>query len=346
MSQCTAFGCGTLMVTFSEPDGAPICGPALPVTRIRGEYTTDDTSFAQVEIEGTCCDICPDLRPLYHEINIWRDGQRVWWGPIPPSGIFTAEGLTIVEAADRSFWHLNQREPNTTNQTGQPETLANQMWEHIDPDHPGQAPAFITTNADFTADIETVQGEETFRAYEILARDAIDWSTIGDRTYIGAPHIDPGLPILELSDATLVGSAGRGFTGTGITSASILSSDEDGEDVEIRGEVDAGVVPWTLHTSENDSAVVEPGIAAAALLDPFPQRSLVVDAAQLSDIAGECDLTRLIPGRRVLVSDSCGGESSDQIIESVAFEWVRGEDGNPDEEYVSIGTIAPSTALF
>ena len=337
----TPFGQGRLYATFGPPDGPDIETGPLRFVRVRGEYVTDDFSTALVEIEGTCCEILPMLRPLYHELRIWRDSRPVWWGPIPPSGITTTADRTIVEAVDRSFWALNSRSPESVEYVdAQPESVAVELWNHMGVDGYGYTRPIVTTNTNARAQLDVRQGEETFRPLEELARDYVDWSTIGNVTYIGAPHIEPDVGPLMLSDPLLASPAGRGWSGDGFTTASALSR-VDGVDTETLATTGVDV-PWELHTSVviNDSS--DPaGVAGALVQQPEPRRALTVDGAVLSDkVDGQ--LSELIPGRVVSVTSDCDpGRPQEQIIQSVSFDW-ESQPGTTDAvETISIGTRTP-----
>lgn len=77
------FTCGTHTAEVWVRGGQTFVGDLTPLTYCRWERVRDDISTAQVNLPPTeCCELLGDLRSVYHELHVFRDGEPVWEGPI------------------------------------------------------------------------------------------------------------------------------------------------------------------------------------------------------------------------------------------------------------------------
>lgn len=77
-------GCGEHVGVIYERGGeVPLFDLEKPIS-FDWERTRDDISKAQVEVSAAsgCCDLLGDIQTGFHELHLFRDGQKVWEGPI------------------------------------------------------------------------------------------------------------------------------------------------------------------------------------------------------------------------------------------------------------------------
>lgn len=91
-------GCGTYRVFVVQQGGQVVIGEVTPIEALTFNRARDDISAAQVIVNGLgdpdCCEFLSRLRCWMHEIVIYRDGVRVWEGPITLL-TFETEQVTI-----------------------------------------------------------------------------------------------------------------------------------------------------------------------------------------------------------------------------------------------------------
>lgn len=79
-------GCGTYRVFVYQQGGEVVIGEITPIATLSFTRLRDDISAANVVSNGLgdpdCCEFLARLRCWMHEIVIYRDGVRVWEGPI------------------------------------------------------------------------------------------------------------------------------------------------------------------------------------------------------------------------------------------------------------------------
>jgi hypothetical protein len=72
-------------VYAADRGGYPLLGRLTPLSQLRWERTRDEMSGATVDIlkpDQTCMTILQTLRAARHEVVVFRNGERVWEGPI------------------------------------------------------------------------------------------------------------------------------------------------------------------------------------------------------------------------------------------------------------------------
>lgn len=100
----SALGCGVNTAAIFDRGGVVRILPIDRTTFIQYGRIKDDMSDAliRVPISATCCSGLGDIEPVRHELVIFRDGRRVWEGPITRMA-FSATEVEIA-ARDVLFW--------------------------------------------------------------------------------------------------------------------------------------------------------------------------------------------------------------------------------------------------
>lgn len=104
-----SLGCGTYRVFIAAQGGQSLLGEVTPVTGMNLQRIRDDISRCTVIVTGPgpdCGALLTDLRSWMHELVVFRDGERVWEGPITRIA-YSATGVEI-EAKD-VFAYLYRR---------------------------------------------------------------------------------------------------------------------------------------------------------------------------------------------------------------------------------------------
>jgi hypothetical protein len=80
-----SLGCGNYRVFVYDRGGKVRRGEIKPLASVQWGRKRDDISNAIIHVVGfadDCCELLADLRSWVHEIVIFRDGVRVWEGPV------------------------------------------------------------------------------------------------------------------------------------------------------------------------------------------------------------------------------------------------------------------------
>jgi hypothetical protein len=188
-------GCGIYDVFIFTRGLATIVG-RIPFNQLQWERVLDDTSTAQVTVNGVsnagamgrCCALLGSVTPWEHEIGIYRDGLRVWSGPVMDV-TFPSETV-VIDAADLSAW-LSVRWLHDNHNDVQ-QDLANIWVEYVSDamgvENSAGLHATVQALTGVLADRLYTQDMGTFASDAIaeLARTGLDWSCV-DRVMTGGP---------------------------------------------------------------------------------------------------------------------------------------------------------------
>lgn len=96
-----AIGCpGVDLIFTRRGSSVPVADPIAYQSLTWGRVV-DDISSCEADL-ALSCSLPDDLRPGRHEVSVYRDGARVWVGPL--LDITTAGGTTKIIAKDRLWW--------------------------------------------------------------------------------------------------------------------------------------------------------------------------------------------------------------------------------------------------
>lgn len=112
------FGCSQHVVEFYDRGGFTRIGVVDRLTAMDWGRVRDDMSFAHATVASPsieCSELLDRLEPNRHEMVVWRDGERVWEGPV--SHIEYQGGQITVEARDVMYYAyrlaMRRAHPNT-----------------------------------------------------------------------------------------------------------------------------------------------------------------------------------------------------------------------------------------
>lgn len=80
-----SLGCGTYRVFIYDRGGQKMRGEITPIAHLLWHRKRDDISHCLITTNGfgdDCCQLLAALRSWMHEIVVFRDGERVWEGPV------------------------------------------------------------------------------------------------------------------------------------------------------------------------------------------------------------------------------------------------------------------------
>lgn len=170
----------------------------IPFNQLNWTRVLDDTSSAEVTVDGVsnagtmahCCQLLGSIEPWEHEIGIYRNGLRVWSGPVVHVS-YPSEQV-VIDALDLSAWlavrylHYNHNfvAPNADLATNWLALVDDAMsvedsaglFAHV------QALTGVQGERLYTQDMGTLAAD----AISELARTGLDWYCV-DRRMVGGP---------------------------------------------------------------------------------------------------------------------------------------------------------------
>ena len=102
-------GVGRPQVFLADRGGGPLLGEISDVYFLQWNRVRDDISAARIDVRAPdkrCCELLANARTVRHELVIFRDGVRVWEGPI--IRINYAADRIELEARD-PMWYASRR---------------------------------------------------------------------------------------------------------------------------------------------------------------------------------------------------------------------------------------------
>lgn len=182
------------MVIFDKGGSIPLF-PVVNLTRIRWGRVRDDISeaWATIPVNDENCSWLSDLRPYRHEAVVFRNGRRVWEGPITLIR-HTAQGVEI-RANDIAWWLrrtvIKGDWPRTRNSRSTVTLLADMIAEEMQDHNPYPPPLNIKATAlMFTDSVRTTAGFPAWDGYiwtaldDAAARGGVDYTVLGREVLI------------------------------------------------------------------------------------------------------------------------------------------------------------------
>lgn len=173
----------------------------LPFTTVEWNRILDDTSTATLTIDGVanpralarCCAALSELEPEEHELAIYRNGWRVWSGPMTDLS-FPAEQC-VIQASDLSWW-LSARTIHQNINSVQVD-LVNILLAYV------QDAMSVDNSAGLVAQVLALAGQLGDRLVQSndhqlasdvigeLSRTGVDWTTLDRRMLLGPLQPQP-----------------------------------------------------------------------------------------------------------------------------------------------------------
>lgn len=206
-------GCGTHRVFIYAKGGQQRIGEILPMTQVQWGRKRDDISNAIIITNGfgaDCCQLLASLRTMYHELVIFRDGVRVWEGPI--TRISYMKDSVEIEARDVMQYvyrrilkqSYNDAYPNVRSVVWRSKKIIIDALARDDPN----VLAFLTT-IEFPDDAtqsraRDAYGSTAWEEVDSMAKIAgLDYTVVGRRILLWDTHRPVGrLPAVSDGDFT------------------------------------------------------------------------------------------------------------------------------------------------
>lgn len=170
----------------------------IPFNQINWTRVLDDTSSAEVTVNGvsnvgpmqSCCQLLGAIQPWEHELGIYRNGLRVWSGPVVKVS-FPSETV-VIDCLDLSAW-LQVRNLHDNHNFVAPNADLADNWVALVEDAMS-----VENTAGLFPHVQAVTGVQGERLYtqdmHVIAADAIselartglDWYCV-DRRMVGGP---------------------------------------------------------------------------------------------------------------------------------------------------------------
>lgn len=99
-------GCGENRAFIYDQGGERMIGELTTVVQIQHGRVLSDVSEATIVVGGprdeACCELLGKIEPWRHELVIFRDGKRVWEGPV--RNVHSKTGQVVIDARDVLAW--------------------------------------------------------------------------------------------------------------------------------------------------------------------------------------------------------------------------------------------------
>lgn len=201
-------GCGTHSMFITAKGGSNrLCTLVEPI-EVNYCRVLDDTGEANVVVQlrggsEACCKCIGDVHPWCHELHIQRDGEEVWAGVIWK----TEESYNQVEifAKDFTYWLDRRSFGPLVFVATDTATIAQQIvMAALAPDDPNLLPFLQVTLSGQLVDRTYAECSNAGDALRELARNGVDFTTLGRRIVIAGDEI-PLRPIGTIQDRHLLG---------------------------------------------------------------------------------------------------------------------------------------------
>lgn len=196
-------GCSTNIAYITDRGGKVVLGLLEPTSLVRWGRIRDGISAATVTVASpsvACCAVLSKMRCGRHEMVIYRDGKRVWEGPLTRvsyHGTFVqVDAEDVMHYAFRTICHAgyNNNYPNTTPVTERMRTIMLAEMarkEALDP------PIDVLPYLQIDTDVETAHTSRITLPYQttvwedvdaLAAKSGLDYSVIGRRIFANGTH--------------------------------------------------------------------------------------------------------------------------------------------------------------
>lgn len=200
-------GCGDWRVFITERGGTPILDE-MPWQDVFMGRVLDDSSNATVnvpiagsETAEECCASLKDVEPWAHELNIFRDGELAWVGPVTDLQI--NDDLAVISARDLFVWFERRIFTEDASFFGDVGTIF-QRYAEITLSIENSMGMSVFAQETGTVATRTILGSERRRVADELrelARTDIDFTALG-RVILAGKEI-PGTETLKVWQPSL-----------------------------------------------------------------------------------------------------------------------------------------------
>lgn len=171
---------------------AHVVGDELNPSSVQWERTLNAISTGQIVVplqddSGSCCDVISQIDPVRHELEILRNDETVWVGPILSVVIDPLAATATINAQDLAWWLSVRVIQQDFSWTGTDlATIFGDLVDYaVSVDDPGitlsTSPTGILGDRSVGGtDVRTVLGE-----IEELSRTGVDWTVCGRQFFVG-----------------------------------------------------------------------------------------------------------------------------------------------------------------
>lgn len=328
---------------------------ALNPSAVQWSRVLDDVSDCVLTIESNpfCCDILSTLRTWHYEVQLYRDGEYVWSGPIVQ---ITGGRTQVTIVANDLFALLGQRiihdplcfatacggSPNDLTVLG---TAIIEDALTVD----GHRFSIVSQPTGITGQRLYSPGENALTVFKEALALGLDATMLGPRFILGAANgvapfgrsatlmCDDFVGDLQFEEdglalATRAVTLGTGFVGV----AKSPGSDANGEDPYY------GLLEYVSPSRPELVTQSEADIAAGAIISsryPVPVTLIVPDGSQLAQTA-PIPISGLVPGvvTTIIADCLCRPVTADMILSKVEVSWDGTNGEKVSVTYVSLGS--------
>ena len=346
-------GDGVYTVIATDRGGVTKLGEITQLTGLQFDRLGDDTSNCTLTVNGPsidCCVLLGDLRTGRHELVVYRNGHRVWEGPITRLGY--RPGRVEIDARDIT-WYMSRRALEVgIDYTGTAYPAITMLYDLVLAHYPLTGDPFNVGR--FVARIEGPDDARTaakYRAYtrtlfnlleQYAARGGIDY-TVNGRRLILVDAQTRGHVLPKLTDSHLSGSVNVTEYGQELKTRSYISNNETTYTVAVAPQewvdyygfidfIDSSVDEGDGSPDAEDLVALEEVAQRTLRIGfPAPVRLWIPDDSRL-DPCYEAEFDQLQANAWVPVQslNTCRRLSQWQKVQKVSVDWT------PDGESVGL----------
>ena len=228
-------GCSSYDVFLMERGGSRMV-KQLKFTSLDWNRAVDDISVAHVQLDGIqgqtgtfCCDDSELIVPWAHEIGIYRNGERVWAGPVV-SKTATKTGIA-VNCRDLMVWMKRRRLRRTHNfvQIDLATVFNAYVTDALLPDN-SMGLVVVASPCGVKGDRRVLkeQYKQAWPELDELSRTGVDWTVLDREVIVGGAEIDLP-PLATLTDASFVEFDEFDVSGSDLVTDAFVIGDGVGE---------------------------------------------------------------------------------------------------------------------
>lgn len=297
-------------------------------TRKLDGISTASVSLSKMSAGSDCCADISDSQPWSHELGVFRDSELVWQGPVQV--ITEDKDFITIRAADVIAWmtvRLNQTAYDFINsgldQTEIARYFINEAFAPDDP-HVREYVLSVPTGSTYQAPARAAYTTTWFAALDDIAKQALDYTTVGRRILIGG-ELSTLTPPLALSDTAFVNNVNLIQDGSQLATQ-YCATGQEGANLACVGGVDPfyGLVQRIVSADSITDEFIAQFNAQALLDSAYPQPLIISipDGASLSQNA-PAPIDQLVCGARIDVGmpSFCRDVSQRMRLASLSVTW-------------------------
>lgn len=334
----TSGACSAIYAARIVDRNGAVVADAQTLTAIEWTRQINDTSTAKVTVvpDYDCCHQMGNVRSWGHALNIYRNGEFVWSGPV-----LNAEwkfGEVEINAADISAWLL-RRVPHQTRSFSDTDLADIATWlidDAFAPDDPGHVVTAVAPSGVLGGRAYVRNVGQTLDHLVDLSDTGLDWTVLGNRFVLMPDNWNQSVG--SLTDADMPEGLAVAEDGSNLTTRWVVAG---GSDHDLIGEA-GGVAPFygLLERYTEQSTITTQAAAQTAAEARLMQSSVApvfIDTQEVT-ISPEApiDVARLAPGWSLDIATTKTCRNLAQRLKITGVKVVMSDSSGAEEVKVQV----------